>query len=51
MRWKNAIIAKLNGRMQRMVMDQGDCVSFEWMLNIDIDIGSIFKCTLKRCVA
>ena len=35
---------KLNGRMQRVVMDQGDCVSFEWMLNIDIDIVSTFKC-------
>ena len=37
---------KLNGRMQRMVMvmDQGDCVSFEWMLIIDIDIVSTFKC-------
>ena len=32
--------------MQRMVMvmDQGDCVSFEWMLIIDIDIVSTFKC-------
>ena len=41
---------KLNGRMQRMVMvmDQGDCVSFEWMLIIDIDIVSTFKCTFSR---
>ena len=40
---------KLNGRMQRMVMDQGDCVSSEWMLNIDIDMVSTFKCTFSRC--
>ena len=26
---------KLNGRMQRIVMDQGYYVSFEWILGID----------------